>query len=262
MQSFLEINLVLSMINLNFQLICQNLTKKSAPVSLASIFLLLLSVSSGCGKKAQTQVQLEIKSVQSTGSNGVYNVVGSTNLPDSSQIAVAAVRYLLPTGGQQAGVLNDQANNNRSILDRQIVEVKQGQWQADLNLWQVAPDGRFQEVWQAYQAQMKLRPDSNVMFIATFEPAGQLKKSNLQLEGKQLRFTNEGEIYLQARQTMPISLPLGKTTPPVPQPEDLNKNKANQSQIQAPILTSNTSFLRSAKFRQTNAPLKPSEFLR
>lgn len=249
------------MIHPHFQLFCRTLTTNFGTVSLASIFLLLLSVSYGCDKKAQEQVQLEMKSVQPTGSNGIYKVAGSTNLPDSSQIAVAAVRFLVPTSGQQAGVLNDQANNNRSILARQIVGVKQGQWQADLNLWQVAADGRFQEVWQAYP-QMKLRPDSNVTFIATFEPAGQLKKSNLQLEGKQLRFTNKGEIYLQARQTMPISLPLGKTTPPVTQAEDLNKNKANQSQIQAPILTSNTSFLRSAKFRQTNAPLKPSEFLR
>ncbi|KAB8319202.1 hypothetical protein SD81_009875 [Tolypothrix campylonemoides VB511288] len=248
------------MITPNFPFFCRKFTTNSGTISLASIFLLLLTVSYGCDKKAQEQVQLEIKSVQPTGSNGVYNIVGSTNLPDSSQIAVAAVRYLLPTGEQEAGVLNDQVNNNRSILARQIVEVKQGQWQADLNLWQVASDGRFQEVWQAYP-QMKLRPDSNVTFIATFEPAGQLKKSNLQLEGKQLRFTNKGEIYLQAGQTMPISLPLGKTTPPVPRSEDLNK-KANQSQIQAPILTSNSSFLRSAKFRQTNAPLKPSEFLR
>ncbi|WP_414582158.1 hypothetical protein [Scytonema sp. PCC 10023] len=248
------------MITPNFPFFCRKLTTNSRTVSLASIFLLLLTVNYGCDKKAQEQVQLEITSVQPTGSNGIYNIVGSTNLPDSSQIAVAAVRYLLPTGEQQAGVLNDQVSNNRSILARQIVEVKQGQWQADLNLWQVAPDGRFQEAWQAYP-QMKLRPDSNVTFIATFEPAGQLKKSNLQLEGKQLRFTNKGEIYLQAGETMPISLPLGKTTPPVPQAEDLNK-KANQPQIQAPILTSNTSFLRSAKFRQTNAPLKPSEFLR
>lgn len=248
------------MINLNFPLFWRKLTTISGTVSLASIFLLLLTISYGCDKKAREQVQLEIKSVQPVGSNGVYDILGSTNLPDSSQIAVVAVRYLLPTDEQRAGVLNDQVNSNRSILARQIVEVKQGQWQADLNLWQVAPDGRFQEVWQAYP-QMKLRPDSNVTFIATFEPGGQLKKSNLQLEGKQLRFTNKGEIYLQAGQTMPISLPPGKTTPPVAQSEDLNK-KANQSKIQAPILTSNTSFLRSAKFRQTNAPLKPSEFLR
>lgn len=250
------------MINPTFHLISQNFTKKSASVRLASILLLLLSVSYGCGKKAQKQVQLEIKSVQPTISNGVYNVVGSTNLPDSSQIAVAAVRPLLPTSEQKVGVLNDQANNNRSILARQIVEVKQGQWQADLNLWQPAPDGRFQEAWQAYEAQMKLRPDSNVTFIATFEPAGQSKKSKLQLEGKQLRFTNKGEIYLQAHQTMPISLPPGKTTPPIPQPEDLNKLLANKSQTQPPILTSNVSFLRAAKFRQTNAPLKPADFLR
>ncbi|MGH8002471.1 MAG: hypothetical protein ACREPR_24345 [Brasilonema sp.] len=226
--------------------------------------MLLLTVSSGCNQKAQEKVQLEIKSVEPAGGNGLYNVVGSTNLPDSSQIAVAAVRYLLPTGSQQAGILNDEANNNRSILARQIVEVKQGQWQANLNLWQVAPDGRFQEAWQAYQKQMKLRPDSNVTFIATFERAEQLKKSNLQLEGKQLRFTNEGERYLQANQTSPISLPVGKTTPPLEKPQALNNILGNPSviQIKTPTLTSNTSFLRSAKFRQTNAPLKPSEFLR
>ncbi|NJM70892.1 MAG: hypothetical protein HC862_12040 [Scytonema sp. RU_4_4] len=252
------------MINPNFTLICRFLKTFSANTTLVGISLLLLTVSSGCNKKAQEQVQLEIKSVEPTGSNGVYNVIGSTNLPDSSQIAVAAVRYLVPMGKQQAGVLNDEANKNRSILARQIVEVKQGQWQANLNIWQVAPDGRFQEAWQAYQTQMKIRPDSNVTFIATFERAEQLKKSNLRLEGKQLRFTNEGELYVQAHQTSPISLPVGKTTPPLGKPQELNNNLGYSSviQIKTPVLTSNTSFLRSAKFRQTNAPLKPSEFLR
>ncbi|WP_026082401.1 hypothetical protein [Mastigocladopsis repens] len=250
------------MFSLYFQLICHNFKKLSATATLAGISLLLLTVSYGCNKKAQEEVQLDIKSVEPTNSNGVYNVVGSTNLPDSSLIAIAAVRYLIPIEGQQIGFLNDPANNNRSILARQIVEVKQGQWQANLNLWQVTPNGQFQEVWQAHEVQMKLRPDSNVIFIATFEPAGQLKKSNLQLEGKQLRFTNEGEIYVQARQTMPISLPVRKTTPPRLQPEDLNNTLGYQSPIQVPILTSNASFLRSGKFSQTNAPLKPSEFLR
>ncbi|ARV61438.1 hypothetical protein BZZ01_24935 [Nostocales cyanobacterium HT-58-2] len=250
------------MFKLYFKLICQLFKHYSVNVALLTVSVLLVTVSYGCDKKAQEEVQLNIKSVEPTESNGVYKVAGSTNLPDSSRIAVAAVRYLLPTQRQQAGFLNDEANNNRSILARQIVEVKQGQWQTDLNLWQVAPNGRFQEVWQAHQAQTKLRPDSNVTFIATFEPGSQLKKSNLQLEGKQLRFTNEGEIYLQARQTMPMSLPVGKTTLPRGQLEDLNYSLGYQSPIQVPILTSNTSFLRSAQFRQTNAPLKPSEFLR
>jgi hypothetical protein len=250
-----------SMFKLYFRLICQNLKHLSATFPLVGVSLLLVIVSFGCNQKAQEGVQLNIKSVEPTGSNGIYNVMGSTNLPDSSQIAITAVRDLISMQGQQAGLVSDATHNNRSILARQIVEVKQGQWQADLNLWQVAPDGRFQELWQAYQAQMKLRPDSNVTFIATFEPASQLKKSNWQLEGQQLRFTNEGEIYLQARQTMAISLPTGKTTPPT-KTEDFNNSLGYKSQIPTLTLTSNTSFLRSAKFRQTNAPLKPSEFLR
>ncbi|KAB8333274.1 hypothetical protein SD80_015645 [Scytonema tolypothrichoides VB-61278] len=240
-----------------------NLSNLSLNLTLIGISLLLLTVVSSCNKKAQEKVQLEIKTVEPAGSNGVYNVGGSTNLPDSSKIVVAAVRYLVPIAGQQAGVLNDETNNNRSILARQVVEVKQGQWQTNLNLWQVATDGRFQEPWQAYQTQMKLRPDSNVTFIATFEPADQLKKSNLQFDAQQLRSTNEGELYLQAHQTLPISLPALKTTPPLEQPQDLNNNLVNPPEIlQASTLTSKTSFLRSAKFRQTNAPLKSSEFLR
>ncbi|NMG05784.1 hypothetical protein [Brasilonema sp. UFV-L1] len=252
------------MLNPIFNQICRIFFSLSAKTTLTGLSLLLLTLSSGCNQKAQEKVQLEITSVEPAGGNGLYNVSGSTNLPDSSLIAVAAVRYLIPIGRQQAGVLNDEANNNRSILARQIVEVKQGQWQANLNLWQVAPDGRFQEAWQAYQKQMKLRPDSNVTFLATFERGEQLRKSNLQLEGKQLRFTNEGELYLQANQTSPISLPVGKTTPPREKPQELNYilGKPSVIQIKTPALSSNTSFLRSAKFRQTNAPLKPSEFLR
>lgn len=238
-------------------------TPLSPNITSIGISLLLLTVIYGCNQKAQEQAQLEIKSVEPAGSNGVYNVAGSTNLPESSKIVVTAVRYLVPIAGQQAGVLDDKANNNRSILARQVIEVQQGQWQTNLNLWQVAPNGRFQESWQPYQTQTKLRPDSNVTFIATFEPADQLKKSNLQLDPQQLRVTNQGELYLQAHQTLPISLPVGKTTPPLEQPQDLNNKLVNPPQIlEASTLTSNTSFLRSAKFRQSNAPLKSSEFLR
>ncbi|NMF63689.1 hypothetical protein DP115_13315 [Brasilonema octagenarum UFV-OR1] len=253
----------LSMQNSHLRVYSPNNSNLSLNITLISIFLVLLTSISSCSKKAQEQVQLEIKSVEPAGSNGIYNLAGSTNLPESSKIAIVAVRNLVPIAGQQAGVLNDDANNNRSILARQVVEVKQGQWQTNLNLWQVAADGRFQEPWQIYQTQMKLRPDSNVTFVATFEPADQLKKSKLQLDAQQVRFTNEGEPYLQAHQTLPISLPVGKTTPPLEQPEDLNNTLGNPPEIlQASTLSSNASFLRSAKFRQTNAPLKSSEFLR
>ncbi|MEC4880896.1 MAG: hypothetical protein SAL70_06035 [Scytonema sp. PMC 1070.18] len=217
-----------------------------------------MTLTYGCEQKAQQEVQLEITSVQPTGGNGVYSLEGSTNLPDSSQIAVTAVRYLLPTTGSQQNLSQDEGNSNRSILARRIVEVEQGRWQTDLDLWDVAPDGRYQEVWQAKQPEMKLRPDSNVAFIVTYEPAAQLNRAKTQLEGKQLRFTNEGEVYVSASQSSSVPLPEGKTTPP--QPVDLDKDV--DKQIQSPVSTPKIPFVSSAKLKQTNAPLKTLEFMR
>lgn len=254
----LVVNLAFSMPNIHSLNICRNFTKLAPKNVLLAMALLLLTATFGCVQKAQREAQLDIESVQPIGSNGVYQIAGSANLPESSQIVVAAVRYLVPTQGQQKGFLKDQANINRSILARQIVEVKEGKWQAELNLWKVAPDGKYHEVWQANQAQTKLRPDSSVTFVVTFEPAAQLEKSNLRLDGKQLRFTNESEAYLQASETFTVSLPVGKTAPPLQTDDEL----AMVNPTQASVLTSSAPFLPTAKLRQTNAPLKPSEFLR
>lgn len=261
------------MLSLHLQAICQKITNFSAPTSLTVTLLALLTVTSGCVQKAQNEAQLEIKNLQPAQSNGVYSVVGNTNLPESSRITVAAVRYLHPAEGLGGESLNNDANSNRSILDRKIVEVKEGKWEAELNLWQVAPNGNFQEVWQANQASMKLTPDSDVTFIATFDPASQWQRTDnrkaeepdpeyQQLEGKLLRFTNEGEKYVQASQTLSVSLPGGKTIPPRPQAEDLNGGWGNRYQIRPEPVTSGATVLPPIKFRQTNAPLSPSEFLR
>jgi hypothetical protein len=261
------------MFNLNYQMIWQNFKNipVASPLTVAS--LVLLSVSYGCVQKPQEEVQLEIKNVQSVVSNSVYNVAGSTNLPESSQITVEAVRYLRPTEGQEGVLLNSNADARRSILARQIVQVKQGKWQTDLNLWQAAPDGSFQEVWQANKAQIGLTPESGVTFIAIFDPASQWEKSdqqkpeklkleNQQLEGKLVRFTNEGEKYVQASQTLLIPLPEGKTTSPRPQPADINGGWGNRYQIPPTPVASKATFIPSATSRQTNATLAPSEFLR
>ncbi len=237
---------------------------------IASSLLLLLS--SGCSSKSQNEVQLEIQGIQREDSNGLYRVLGTTNLPQSSRIAVTAVRYLRPTTADTEEIIDDDRNINRSILARQIVEVKQGKWSVDLNLWQVAPNGNFQEVWQLDRHYKKLAPETEVSFIATFNPEGQLPSSDTQnpqqstpqyqnLEGKSLRFTNEGEKYVQASQYRSIPLPAGKTAPPRLEPEDFNDGWGNRSQLQSqpesgailPPLT---------KSQQTSFPLVTSEFIR
>ena len=262
------------MFSLHLPEICQKIKNLSASISLTTTSLMLLVVTSGCVQKTQNEAQLEIKNLQPRESNGVYTVVGNTNLPESSRITVTAIRYLHSPEELGGGSLNTEANINRSILDRKTVEVKQSKWQAELNLWQVAPNGNFQEVWQANQASMKLIPDSDVTFIATFDPASQWERSqkpkveepdppeSRQIEGKLLRFTNEGEKYVQTSQILSVSLPGGKTIPPRPQAEDVNGGWGNRYQIRPEPLTSGATVLPAVKFRQTNAPLSPSEFLR
>ncbi|MDZ8050875.1 MAG: hypothetical protein RMX68_023560 [Aulosira sp. ZfuVER01] len=262
------------MLNLYFQHICQQIKNKTAVFPLVFTSLMLLLGNYGCVKQASVETQLDIKNVQILSGQSLYRISGSTNLPESSRISVVAVRYLRPKAEQIGALLNSDANTKRSILDRQIVQVKQGKWQADLNLWQVAPDGSFEEVWQANQTPMKLTPESNVTFIATFDPVGQWEKSdnhksqeklkpeNYQLEGKLVRFTNEGEKYTQASQTLLIPLPTGKTIPPLPQPEDLNGGWGNRYQILPEPKVTRATLIAPAKSRQTNASLLPSEFLR
>ncbi|MBW4645146.1 MAG: hypothetical protein KME23_19505 [Goleter apudmare HA4340-LM2] len=261
------------MVKLNYQLIYRNLKNYSATFSLTAISLILLSTNYGCVQKAQEEVQLEIKNIQSVASNSGYKIFGSTNLPESSRITVEAVRYLRPIEGQEEVLLNSDVDPKRSILARQVVQVKQGKWQADLNLWQVAPDGSFQEVWQANQSQIGLVPESGVKFIAIFDPASQWQQSdqtksekpqveNQQLEGKLVRFTNDGEKYVQASQTLLIPLPEGKTTPPRPQPGDINGGWGNRYQIPPKSVVTQTNITPSATSRVTNASLAPTEFLR
>lgn len=239
---------------------------------IASGMLLLLS--SGCTNQSQNEVQLEIQRIQRENNNGLYKISGNTNLPESSRIAVTAVRYLRPTTANTEEIIDDDNGNiNRSILARQIVEVKQGRWEADLNIWQVAPNGNFQEEWQLNQDLKNFSPESEVSFIATFNPGGQLpspgeqnsQKSTpqfQQLEGKSLRFTNEGEKYVQASQYHSIALPLGKTTPPRPQPEDFNHGWGNRYQIKAQSQNSRSILPKLNKSQQTNSPLRTSDFLR
>ena len=256
----------------------RNHLNKSPAVSLLAVTsLVLLLTNSGCTQKSQNEVRLEIKNVQSSGSGGVYKVTGTTNLPESSQIAIAAVRYLHPTEVEQTIGLTPDPNTNRSILDRQIVEVKQGQWEADLNLWQVSPDGSYRETWQANQSQTKLTPENDVTFNVIFDPGSQSQKLEKptveqssealqpqfqELEGKSLRFTNQGEKYVQASQSLLIPLPAGKTVAPRQLPEDVNNGWGNRYEIPPQTLASGSAPLPVTKSRQTNAPMEAAEFLR
>lgn len=247
--------------------------KYTAKALLTLTSLVLLVTNYGCTQKAQDEVKLEIKNVQAAGGNGVYTITGETNLPESSQVAITAVRYLSSSEPQTVGADLDA---DRSILDRKIVEVKQGKWEANLNIWQVAPDGSYKEIWQKNLQLSKQTPESDVTFTATFDPQSQTPRIQNQenqtsvesapqvqlLEGKSLRFTNQGERYVQASLSQEIPLPALKTVPPQQLAEDINDGWGNRYIIQPESIASTFTPPQIGKSRQTTAPLSAREFLR
>ena len=265
------LNLLIPMLSKVFQFFIQQ-TQLLYSRSKFVVILLLLAFCVSCSSSKPPQTDLKIN-VQSATRPGLYNVTGSTNLPDQSQITVTAIRYLPATDPQLLGLESDVSY---SILDRQIVEVAQGKWETNLNLWQVAPDGRLQEAWQigASKIGISLNPSNEVSFIATFDPAAHIQKSQQpqqqqqqqqqptpDLEGTLVRFTSEGLPYVKASKTLQIPLPAGRRPPPGLKPEDINGGWGNRYEIkpQPPVTKTN---LQSPKTDQTNAPLSPSEYLR
>jgi hypothetical protein len=225
-----------------------------------AMFLLLLNL--GCAKEREPNVELKIQ-VEPSSRSGVYRVSGNTNIPDQSLITVAAIRTL--SASESAAT-----NTTYSILARQIVKVEQGTWQTTLNLWQVAPDGQFQEAWQGKQSQLgALKPDETVTFVALLDPASQppalkqnIEASGRELQGRFIRFTNDGQWYLQASEVLPIALPTGKTTPPIIQTQDFNGGRGDRFVVKRDSKTTQGVNPPLTTMSQTTAPLSPAEFMR
>jgi hypothetical protein len=200
---------------------------------------------------------------------GEYAIQGNTDLPNQSQIRVAAIRYLYPANP----VSQTRAPKpTYAVLAYQTAKVTEGKWQATLNLWQVASDGQVQEAWQGERSDLKLavNPASDVVFLATLPPgdkANQLRQVEQQLEqqgkvldSKLVQSMTDGDRYLQATQRVAIALPTSKTTPPPAKPEDLNGGWGNRFLM--PPEPQNPHRLKLPENRRTNARPAPSEFLR
>ncbi|MBD3881705.1 hypothetical protein IFO70_08055 [Phormidium tenue FACHB-886] len=214
-----------------------------------------------------TDVPLEfrISEVEAASRPGLFTVAGETSLPDKTRITVAAFRSLSQTGASgtaSAERAAAQTTPNYAILDRRIAEVQQGTWKIDLNLWKIAPNGDFREIWQIDQSALEVRfqPQPEVTFLATLEPANQ--PADLQPQLSQLsesaratlaQYTPEGEPYLQASQTIAVALPTGKTTPPA---------APAQPTASRPVKVTPASEQTGNSWKQTSAPIAPDAFLR
>lgn len=194
---------------------------------------------------------------------GVYTITAQTNLPDETEMVVLAVRQLRPSQP-----VTTAAPPAYAILAYQSVEVAQGSWQTELNLWQVAADGSYREAWQIEADRLKLavEPESEVDFIATLTPKGVLplledglKQNGLRLPRPFLRTTLEGDRFLQVEQALVVDLPTGQTKPPVVLPEDLNGGWGKRYLLvpEPPLPYT----LDPDDTRKTNAPVAAEEYM-
>lgn len=200
---------------------------------------------------------------------GQYQLSGQANLPDRTPLTVIALRYLHPSRSANAATQNLRAAPTYSILDYSPIQIVNGQWQTQLNLWQVETDGRYQEAWQLEQRRLNLtfQPDSEVIFLATVAPSNTLpkleqllRKKQLQFPAQSLRITPEGERFAQLFRTIEVDLPTGKTTPATPPLDDQNDGWGERYII--PKEPQNPTQLIRPDHRQTNAPPRTAEFLR
>ncbi len=200
---------------------------------------------------------------------GTYTIVGDTNLPENTRVAVAAVRYL---SLKQEQLPAPATKPTYSILAYQTAQVSNGQWQAQLNLWHVGPNGQYQEAWQAEQAQLKLslQPQPEVLFLAMLNPGSEvdqlpllekrLREKKLRLDGKLVYTTPEGQQYILVRQNQTIALPVGQTRPPTLPPEAENGGWGRRYLM--PGEPQNPYLLEAPTARKTDAPYRRDEFLR
>ncbi len=226
---------------------------------------------------------------------GLYQIAGETQLPEGSQIAVAALRYLKvqesqgstpdlqiprfnPLEDAQGTVkltqqlsLSRDARPTYTILDYQFAEVVNGHWQTRLNLWQVAKNGQYQESWQIHQDQLDLdfEPEENVVFLATLFVDGivdglasvqqTLAGENLTLSKTLIHQSLEGEQYFQAGQLLAVDLPTGKTHTPALRTQDINGGWGRRYII--PPEHPNITALELPENRLTNSSETPEEFM-
>lgn len=197
---------------------------------------------------------------------GSYQIDGETDLPDRTQLTIAALRYLYPA---VAAAQRASQEPTYAILDYQTATVEAGRWQTQLDLWRTAPDGTFQETWQLEQQSLALRfnPQADVVFLVTLAPLDQLSGLQNQLAAQGQQFSNQvlhrnaaGEHYAQSQQTLSLSLPSGRTRTP---PTDLNsENFGWGRRYLIPQEPQNPTRLEQPTERQSDAPARPEAVLR
>ncbi|MCU0523973.1 MAG: hypothetical protein MUF72_04015 [Elainella sp. Prado103] len=239
-------------------------------ITVISLLACLLN-SSGCASLRQlnpattsSAIDLSISRVVPT-SSGRYLVTGRTTLPDQTRLTVMAIRSFQST--------NPEAEQSSYvILDRQIVEVNETTWTANLGLWKpAAPTGQPQEAWQQTPDYGKMKPEQSVTFVVTAMATAEMVTAKMMpdlssqpseshspirtldstSQNPLLRYTPEGDPYLQASTQLSIAPPIGAPLPTL-----------SSSPRSIPSIQATTAAEQVIPQPHTDLPLKTEAFLR
>lgn len=139
--------------------------------------------------------------------NYTFDLLGTANFPNQTELNVLAMRQLAPTDK------TTEPKPTYSVLDYQVVQVQNGRWLGELTLKQLAADGTRKETWQLDQADldMAVEPLDSVVIMATYTPLDQLTtlerilaQQGLKVSPDLLQTTLEGRRYLEMKKVFEI----------------------------------------------------------
>ncbi len=160
-----------------------------------------------CQPSKSSKAELTLQ-IQGSAQTGIYKVSGRTSLPERSRITVQAVRSLQVVKNQSK-LTNTEPTF--AVLARSQTTVKDGQWQAELKLRQIQPDGQLIEPWQLNDAQLGLKPESKVQFSAVTEPSDRTYEAVASSRDRfSVRFTADGKSFLQVEESIALEPPTFK----------------------------------------------------
>ncbi|NEP61324.1 MAG: hypothetical protein F6K31_30940 [Symploca sp. SIO2G7] len=188
----------------------------------------------------------------------IYEIQGTANFPDQTELNVLAMRQLSPSDEKV------EPKPTYSVLDYQVVRVQNGRWQGELTLRQLAVDGSRQETWQLDQTElaMDVEPHDNIVIMATYTPLDQLTtlerilaQQGLKVAPELLQTTLDGRRYLEMKKV--LNVPADNQISQRPQLYNDGWGP-RYLLIEEPPMPYQVEF---PKERQTNRPADSSEFL-
>lgn len=190
---------------------------------------------------------------------GKYLVSGEAESFSGATVTVSAIRRFTQDTAKTAP--------SYALLDRQFTSVSDGEWQAELQIWQTEGLASPQELWQIDQAtlNMALTPTPEVEFAATLDPieARKWPQAIAQAEASSAAsYTVDGDVYLAAQSTIGIPVPASLAKDALKSAAIARRISDRKVTTIDPGVSAVSDSEQSAAANRTTLPISPRQYLR